>query len=368
MKKLLSLAVVTAPLFLAACGAASNNAPTPSTESVNANGTALNFTPVTFEVNPHLGDVLATSGDHVIYGRDFVTNFRHMMNQEEEFFHFMAQFTGEDATELAAAHWAEVGEDGYTNLEVLRQATLAQTQEHTTIRIIAQEAGMTYDPELLEMIHEDMLSQIAQVEAVQGIDGQQLFYDIFGVPLEDFMYIERDRLTIVAYLEYLTAAALPQVSEGDIDAYIADQPNLFEQEAGAYHVLVTDEALAQDILARLNAGEDIQALADAYSTDPGNERPEGAFYSFPRGMMVPEFEAFAFDSPAGSTGIVETSHGFHVMLTTGVSEITDAEIQAVREQVLHALASDMAFEQIMDMVADRPMDWAVDEAVFAQLN
>src|SRR5258705_326539 len=49
-----------------------------------------------------------------------------------------------------------------------------------------------------------------------------------------------------------------------------------------------------DLLKRVGAGEDFAALARQYSEDPGSKQNGGELPAFPRGEMVPEFEAAAF--------------------------------------------------------------------------
>ena len=367
MKKALALAVLTAPLFLAACGSTPADTSTPATVNTDS-GTALGFTPTDFDANPYLERELATAGDVVILGRDFVYNLRNNMEEEQEFLMFMAQMMGEDPTEAIATHWSEVGEDGYTNLDLLRQATLAQTQERAVMIDLAREAGITYDAVALETNMADLHGQIAEM-ALMEIDGYQLFYDIFGVTVADYTHIERERLLGLAFVTYLTDQV--DVPAADIDNHIASNPHLTAQEARAFHVLVDDADLAESILARINAGESIEELARTYSSDPGSigraNEPDG-FYQFPRGMMVTPFENFAFDNPAGTTGIVPTDFGYHVMLTDGVSELTDEAMLAIRDTARQALAAEQAFEHLMTLVEDRDTSWTVNEAVLAELH
>ncbi len=71
--------------------------------------------------------------------------------------------------------------------------------------------------------------------------------------------------------------------------------------------------LATDIKARADKGEDFAALAKQYSDDPGSKN-KGGEYTFPRGQMVPEFEAAAFSMKTNQiSDPVETQFGFHVI-------------------------------------------------------
>ena len=69
----------------------------------------------------------------------------------------------------------------------------------------------------------------------------------------------------------------------------------------------------EGLLKRARAGEDFAKLAKEYSEDPGS-KDKGGEYKFPRGQMVPEFEAAAFSLKTNQVSdIVTTSFGYHII-------------------------------------------------------
>lgn len=80
-------------------------------------------------------------------------------------------------------------------------------------------------------------------------------------------------------------------------------------------IAVEDEATAQEVLERLQAGEDFQELLLEYSPDdPGAQGNAGNLGTFARGQMVPEFEEAAFAAEVGEVvGPVESQFGFHII-------------------------------------------------------
>ncbi|MDF2613243.1 MAG: hypothetical protein K0S71_1029 [Clostridia bacterium] len=74
------------------------------------------------------------------------------------------------------------------------------------------------------------------------------------------------------------------------------------------------KTLAEDILKKALAGEDMAELAKTYSQDPGS-KDSGGEYTFTRGKMVPEFEEAAFTGEVGKVypKLVETSYGYHII-------------------------------------------------------
>ncbi|MDD5382657.1 MAG: peptidylprolyl isomerase [Candidatus Margulisbacteria bacterium] len=89
------------------------------------------------------------------------------------------------------------------------------------------------------------------------------------------------------------------------------------REIKASHILVSNEALAKDLLARVNKGEDLAALAQKYSIDTGSAGKGGDLGYFTTGMMVEPFEKAVFSLKIGQvSGIVKTSFGYHVIKVT----------------------------------------------------
>ncbi|MDF2614721.1 MAG: hypothetical protein K0S71_2507 [Clostridia bacterium] len=91
------------------------------------------------------------------------------------------------------------------------------------------------------------------------------------------------------------------------------------ETATVKHVLIgsKDEkgkALADEVLKKALAGEDMAALAKTYSEDPGS-KDQGGEYTFPKGQMVPEFENASFTGEIGKVypELVETSYGYHII-------------------------------------------------------
>lgn len=122
-----------------------------------------------------------------------------------------------------------------------------------------------------------------------------------------------------------------EVSDADVRKHYDDNPAEFElpERVRAAHVLVGTRGedgmeltaeqkaekrkLAEDILRRARAGEDFAQLARTYSDDPGS-RNRGGEYTFPRGQMVPEFEAAAFAlEPGKISDVVATQFGYHII-------------------------------------------------------
>ncbi|MEA3354325.1 MAG: peptidylprolyl isomerase [Campylobacterota bacterium] len=90
--------------------------------------------------------------------------------------------------------------------------------------------------------------------------------------------------------------------------------------ASARHILVTDEVMCNDLKQKIQSGETtFEDAAKEYSQCPSGQEG-GDLGSFPRGMMVPEFDKVVFNDEIGEVhGPVQTQFGWHLL------EITDRQ-------------------------------------------
>ncbi|MBQ9941300.1 MAG: peptidylprolyl isomerase [Clostridia bacterium] len=71
---------------------------------------------------------------------------------------------------------------------------------------------------------------------------------------------------------------------------------------------------AEEVLEKVNAGEDFMTLVEQYNEDPGMGIYGEDGYYFTKGVMVEEFENAAYALEEGATsGLVETSFGYHII-------------------------------------------------------
>ncbi len=127
--------------------------------------------------------------------------------------------------------------------------------------------------------------------------------------------VDRERATQLMIMEQharvLTGVYFQKLGDGlkateqEINAYLARHPELDPQKT---------RARAEDVLGRLRAGENFDALAKQFSADSSNRDRGGDLGWFGRGQMVPPFEDAAFAlRPGELSGLVETQFGFHII-------------------------------------------------------
>jgi peptidyl-prolyl cis-trans isomerase C len=121
----------------------------------------------------------------------------------------------------------------------------------------------------------------------------------------------------------------PQISvkPADISGFYEKNPDKFQQPEAVHasHVLIAvpqdaapaaksaARAKAEDVLKQARAGADFAKLARTYSDD-GSKQRGGDLGFFPKGQMLPAFEAAAFAlAPNQISDVVETQFGFHII-------------------------------------------------------
>jgi peptidyl-prolyl cis-trans isomerase C len=123
------------------------------------------------------------------------------------------------------------------------------------------------------------------------------------------------------------------VSDAEVKEFYTNHPTDFERPEMIHvrHILLmtmdpvtrsplsTDQQKAKqkqadDLLKRIRGGADFAALAKQYSEDPGSKDNGGELPEFPRGQMVPEFEAAAFSLTNNQVSdVVASTYGYHII-------------------------------------------------------
>jgi foldase protein PrsA len=177
-------------------------------------------------------------------------------------------------------------------LPSFQEQVLDQVIDRVLLQQLASQEGLTATPE-------DVDAEIADIQAQIQQDGSFADWDSF---------LAANNLT-----EELVRSLIADQILADGLAEIHGGSSRVEQ-VNASHILVETEETGQEVLDKLDAGEDFGALAAEYSTDPGSKDQGGDLGWFPRGMMVPEFEAAAFALEPGETsGLVQSDFGFHII-------------------------------------------------------
>jgi peptidyl-prolyl cis-trans isomerase C len=156
------------------------------------------------------------------------------------------------------------------------------------------------------------------------------------------------------------------VSDDQAKKYYDQNPERFEQPemVRVSHILISTrdasgqdlsdaekkkkKDLAEKVLKRARGGEDFAKLVAEFSEDPGSKDKKGE-YTFPRGRMVPEFEASAFALGINQiSDLVTSKFGYHIIKKLEKIPAGKVELAKVHEQVKETLLNEEVQKKLPD--------------------
>lgn len=150
-----------------------------------------------------------------------------------------------------------------------------------------------------------------------------------------------------------------EISDADIAAYIAEHPE---------YDMSGKKTKAEELLAKVKAGEDFAKLADENSEDPGNKNQQsgkgnGGLYKFTdKDSLDPAFKDAMIKLEAGkiADNLVESSFGYHIMKLDSKETKKDKDGKdETTYNVRHILISNMYTDKESPMSRPMPVKDAV---------
>lgn len=255
------------------------------------------------------------------------------------------------------------------------------------------EEGKTYEDTLRDMVLQTMIGsevvyQQAEKDKVAPTEKQiQEQIDSFNESIKDDtdyqaelkkMGIDEDFLKF-QFARDLANSNLQEkfeedtkISEDDMKKYYEDnKDDFYTDTVTASHILIKtqdDEGnelsdtkkkeakkKAEEVLAKVKAGEDFAELAKEYSED-SSASSGGDLGTFGRGQMVTEFEDAAFAMNAGEiSDIVETEYGYHIIKVTDRVDKQES-YEDVKDQIKSTLVSEKYSEYIEKLREDSKIE------------
>jgi len=215
-----------------------------------------------------------------------------------------ATVNGEDITVGDVEALIDTGEESTIPKETFSQFLGFDIQWRIVGRAAEEEFGIVIDDD----------EATAEADAIFEANAQDLtrgeFLETNGVTEEFLLQVARQQL-IDAQIREVFTADVESPTQEEIDGVIAEAEALY----CASHILVATRAEADDVRARIEAGEDFAALAAELSTDTGSGAQGGDLGCTPPDSFVAEFaEALTAAEVDVPTEPVESEFGFHVIL------------------------------------------------------
>ncbi|MFQ3235472.1 MAG: peptidyl-prolyl cis-trans isomerase D [Paraglaciecola sp.] len=215
-------------------------------------------------------------------------------------------------------------------------------------------------------------SQLAYLLQEQTRDGRYLqvpaahFKSAINVSQDDIAaYYQRnitqfdtEQKVSLDYVELQLADLLTDinVSEDDVQNYYQQNMQEFasQEQRRVSHILFefTDDeqatkTQAQNILAKVKAGEDFSELAQTYSTDTFSAQEGGDLGWITPGMMDPAFEdaVFALAEVDATSTLVKSAFGFHIVKLMDIKKAQTTPFNDVKDEILTKLKTRKAEEE-----------------------
>ncbi|MCL2593118.1 MAG: peptidylprolyl isomerase [Defluviitaleaceae bacterium] len=336
---------------------------------VAAAAMALTLSLAACQIQPKMGHgdtVVATNGDARIYTRDVYFHIAQLLSDGQST-HIPDE---EELTQILSGEGFEDVE-GLTFLEALLELGLERSKGEALLASFGTNAGLSYDPALIEAIQAELDEFIPMLETALTT-GERAFYQMFFLTPEE--YLDRIRRESIGTNFEMSIIDSIIVDDADVQAELDENRSVYENRGVAHILLSFNEnpevpleelmELAESILARAEAGENFADLVTTYSQDYASVPNGGLYVINIREQFVPEFMDWTFfEAEVGDFGIVETVHGIHIM------HLVSAElIEGIFEDIRFGIQIERAmptFEQMFEEAGD---NWVVDRNVLNNMS
>lgn len=295
-------------------------------------------------VSANKDTVIATMGEHKLTNGELQVYY---WNQVFEFLNEVGSYAvyyGLDYTKPLDQQTFDK-ETGVTWQQYFLKGALQTWQRQKALEAEAAKNGFQLgdsDKKYLEGMYES-LKKTAEEYKFESVDA--LIQGDFGVGCG---YDEYEKYMTTYYISSMFFTQEHDklvVTDAEVEAYYEKNKDSMKETITKYgekmidvrHILLqpkdkTDAALAaclaeaEALLQQWKDGEATEesfgALADEHTADGGSKGVGGLYENVYTGYMVKEFDAWCFDASrkVGDTGIVKTTHGYHIMYFVGSGE------------------------------------------------
>ena len=228
-----------------------------------------------------------------------------------------------------------VPEEGTRDRDEFRQERLEElVQQLLVLQAAAQDTLLEVEDERVE---DALQERMAQTETAYGSRAaMEQALEIEGLTIQSYREMLREQIAqeqlVQLYMARHGDEGAVEVTEAEMLAFFEEGRESLEERPATVtfkqvmlSVAPSDSSrlaargTLEGVLERARAGEDFAELATEYSQDPGSATAGGDLGWFRRGDMVDEFEEAAFTLlEGGISEVVETVHGFHIILVERV--------------------------------------------------
>jgi len=166
----------------------------------------------------------------------------------------------------------------------------------------------------------------------------------------------------LSYVELVLEDLLPTIEVNDEELQQYYQENLIDyrtdEERQAAHILFesteqdeTVAAKAEEVLAKIQAGEDFTKLAKTFSSDTFSAENGGDLGWFGKGIMDPAFEeaAFSLGKKGDVSAVIKSEFGYHIIKLTDVKPEQVSAFDDVKQEIITKVKTFNAEERFYEI-------------------
>jgi len=154
------------------------------------------------------------------------------------------------------------------------------------------------------------------------------------------------------------SAEVPAATDEDVQKYYAEHPAEFksDEEVHVRQILLHDEALANQIAAKLKAGGSFEELSAANSLAP-NAKKGGDIGYVSRGELPKRFEDEIFSlQPGGVSNVIQTDNSFHIFKVDEKRPAGTIDLQTAAPVIRERLREESVRTRMAELVAKSKAD------------
>jgi peptidyl-prolyl cis-trans isomerase C len=147
-----------------------------------------------------------------------------------------------------------------------------------------------------------------------------------------------------------------KLTDEDLEKYYDAHKEEFKRgaEIQTRQIVVKTEPEAKELEARIAKGEDFADLAKRYSIDPSAKNTGGDIGFHPKGTLIPEYEAAAFNlTKVGQVSKpVKTQLGYHIIKLEGMKESAYVPFPEVKDFIRQKMTQEKQAEVVQKYIED----------------
>jgi len=235
--------------------------------------------------------------------------------------------------------------DGKNDKDVIQKLKDQAFSDLVLQKLLWQEAEKKKIKVSKEEIDAD-LNHIKESQSQEGEDGYEKFLEKAG--LNEKQLREQIKTQQLYWKLYNEVTSNVKVSEEEIRNFYDDNLDTFKEHGGIqiYHILVGSETEAEDILAKLNQGEDFSKLASEYSTCPSKENGGDLGLVNETTGFIKEFKEAALRLEPGeiTEQPVKTEFGYHIIKAGEKKEERTKAFEEVKNEIMLSLQQEKKYQ------------------------